>query len=261
MAMHLQIKIDQPLSRRSEADFVVPICTDFIAGGMLAGDVDSDQNFVSDDAEPEFIVGRIWAERLDWFHAEECGYSVLDICDEASGTWMQVLETLSDDGGESFRSDLGLDHFNTEVIFIQKILLHPEIQDRVALVDASLRGMSTGNALLLMHHEANTALPMDVDDDSDWTSQQQNEISHWQINPAANALANPLSDRECHELGFRKIARSNLVLRDNHFRYPFGDEHSEGREVDFVATAEHEAWLHEQWEAYTGSSSSDAPEN
>ena len=53
---------------------------------------------------------------------------------------------------------------------------------------------------------------------------------------------------ECRDLGFKKIARSNLLIRDNHFRYPFSDEAPTGRDVTYVATAEHEEWLLEQWE-------------
>lgn len=167
-------------------------------------------------AESEFLVGRIWAERLEWFHAEECGFEVSSVCDARSGTWMQVLETLSRNAGRTLRKDLDLTNFVSDVVFIHEVLLHPDISDRVAVLDAAIKTMSSDNSLVLMYHE-------------------QSETRH-------------LEDWECGALGFKKIARSNLLLKDNHFRYPFGDSHTAGREVNLVATAEHEAWILGQWE-------------
>ena len=194
------------IEKRSEASFGEAEDIDFDLFGS-----ESPSN------ETEYLVGRIWAERLDWFYAEECGYSVASVCDARSGTWNQVLETISKNAGQSLRKDLDLTEFVSEVIFIHESLIHPEIKDRLAILSAAIRGMSSDNSLVLMYHE-------------------QSEPYH-------------LEDWECHELGFKKIARSNLLIRDNHFRYPFGDSYTAGRQIKFTATAEHEAWLIEQWQA------------
>lgn len=256
--MNLSISIRTPISRQEEMDFVVQILVDMLAPNefgleesepLLEKFTVADREYVNspdatrdsgsgvsqtksmgnppsevveaeiqneEDSEVEYLVGRLWAERLDWFLAEACGYSIQSICDERSGTWLQVLETLSRNGGKSFRKDLNLNNHVADVVFIHELLIHPELTDRVALLDAAMREISGEHSLILMYHE-------------------QTESYH-------------LEDWECRDLGFKKIARSNLLLRDNHFRYPFGDAHPAGRKVGFTATAEHENWLLEQWD-------------
>ncbi len=221
--MHLNINVRTPVARRSELDYVVQMLVDVLAPGVFADPQASPErphasepDQLPDDLEPEFVVGRMWAERLDWLYAEECGYTISNICDEASGTWMQVLETLSNNGGKTFRKDLDLNNLIAEVIFVHEILLHPEIKDRIAVVDAALRHLAGEHTLVLMYHE-------------------QAEPHH-------------LDDWECRDLGFKKIARSNILLKDSHFRYPFGASYAAGRHVEFIATAEHEQWLLEHWD-------------
>ena len=208
--MYVSVNQRLPVSREDESDFVVQLLVD-----LMAGDEFVDDNS-SDELPPEYVVGRVWAERLDWAYAEEIGYSPIVICDQASATWMQVYETICRRDGQDFRRDLGLDNYVSSIIFIHEILLHPEIDDRVAVVDAIIRGMSDDNSVLLMHHE-------------------QSETYH-------------LDDWECRDLGFQKIARSNLLIKDNHYRYPFGDKFTAGRNVSLAATAEHESWVLERWE-------------
>jgi hypothetical protein len=246
--MKISLSSHRPIARTDELDFVVELLVDVLASGDFGGadeeapepeEINDGEFFLAAEAstdfetresqanalrrlnlegnmEAEFLVGRIWAERLDWFHAEECGFEVSSVCDARSGTWMQVLETLSRNAGRTLRKDLNLTNFVSDVVFIHEVLLHPEISDRVSVLDAAIRTMSSDNSLVLMYHE-------------------QSETRH-------------LEDWECGALGFKKIARSNLLLKDNHFRYPFGDSHTAGREVDLLATVEHEAWILSQWE-------------
>ena len=237
--IRLDIRSSMPLAREDELDFVVPMQVDMLCPGefdevsTFSVRTDSEEKLIVEspsdsdieagsalsipagEAESEYLVGRLWAERLDWSYAEECGYPVLSICDARSGTWLQVLETLTRNDGTTFRKGLHLEHFITDVVFIHELLIHPEIKDRVAILAASLQGISTDNSLVLMYHE-------------------QSETHH-------------LEDWECNQLGFKKIARSNLLLRDNHFRVPFSETHVAGRHVPFTATAEHENWIVEQW--------------
>lgn len=225
--MHLNINIRTPVARRSEADFVVQLLTDVLAPGEFSEmdtfnldealqESDGLEPGLHDEIDAEFVVGRIWAERLDWLNAEECGYTVASVCDAASGTWIQVLETLSRNGGRTFRDDLQLDGLIVDIIFVHEILLHPEIADRIAVVDAAIRQMAGEQSVVLMYHE-------------------QTEPRH-------------LEDWECRDLGFKKIARSNLLIKDSHNRYPFGVSYAAGRHVSFAATAEHEQWVLENWE-------------
>lgn len=208
--MQINVNIRLPIARQSESDFVVPLLADVVAPGQFSEDSSHDE------LEDEFVVGRLWAERLDWSLAESMGYSQLHICDSVSATWVQVYETLVTKRGSRFRKDLNLETFINELIFIHEFLVHPEITDRLPLLDAAINGISGAHSLVLMHYEQ--GLPHHFDD--------------W----------------EYRDLGFKKIARSNLLIRDNHFRYPFIDAHLGGRNVDFSASAEHEEWLLEQWD-------------
>lgn len=219
--MHVNVNIRTPIAREVETDFIVQILVDMLAPGEFASEPGElkGENPISNDeeeADSEFLVGRVWAERLDWTYAEECGYSVAQICDASSGTWMQILETLSRNGGRSFRKDLNLDNFVNDIVFAHEMLIHPDIIDRVSIVDASIRAMSGENSLVLTYHD-------------------QSEQHH-------------LEDWEYRDLGFKKIARSNLLIRDNHYRYPFGESYCSGRASDFRATSEHETWILESWE-------------
>ncbi len=207
--MHVNVNCRVPIARESESDFVVPILVDIVAPGKFS--LDSQH----EDLDSEYVVGRVWAERLDWFLAETLGYNPVHLCDAASATWLQVYETLMSRRRDSFRKDLELDAFVNEIVFIHELLIHPEITDRLPLLDAAILAISGENSLVLMHYEQ--ALPHNMDD--------------W----------------EYRDLGFKKIARSNLLIRDNHFRYPFGDAHGAGRAVEFSATAEHEEWLLDHW--------------
>ncbi len=207
--MHVNVNCRVPIVRESESDFVVPVLVDIVAPGKFQAD--RQQDLLSS----EFTVGRVWAERLDWFLAESLGYHPAHLCDAASAIWLQVYETLINRQGKGFRKDLNLDSFVNDIVFIHELLIHPEITDRLPLIDAAIQGMSGENSLVMMHYEQ--ALPHNMDD--------------W----------------EYRDLGFKKIARSNLLIRDNHLRYPFGEAHSASRAVEFSATAEHEEWLFEQW--------------
>ncbi|MEM7478568.1 MAG: hypothetical protein AAF483_26595, partial [Planctomycetota bacterium] len=198
-----------------DAAHVVVHARSRIMFALHEGLLGEDENGASNLEGEEFLVGRLWAERLDWAYAEECGFSVLSVCDARSGTWMQVLETLTKGQGQKFRKELNLEHFVTDIIFIHEILIHPEVKDRVSLVASAIRGLSSENSLVLMYHD-------------------QSEEHH-------------LEDWEDNDLGFKKIARSNLLLRDNHFQFPFAENHAAGRRVAFNATADHEDWVLEKW--------------
>lgn len=207
--MHLNVNQRMPIARTSEEDFVVPIFVDLLAHGEF------------DESNPdqqlgEFLVGRVWADRIDWCLAEDCGVSATAICNASGAVWMEVLETLTRSDGKRFRPDLHLNDFVNDIVFLHESLFHPDLTNRVALLDAVINATSCMNSLVLMHYE-------------------QSQPYH-------------LEDWEYRDLGFKKIARSNLLLRDNHLRYPFGDSNPGGILIPFSANAEHENWLIEHWE-------------
>jgi hypothetical protein len=210
--MHLNVSHRVPIAREVETDFIVPIIIDVLDDAAV-----SKETTDRDDANAErseFVVGRLWAERWDLALSEECGYEPIHIAD-VSAVWQQVCETLMK-GRKQFRSDLGIEGFVSEIVYLHELLLHPEIRDRVAVVDAMIRSLTGINSLVVMQYE-------------------QGESHH-------------LEDREYRDLGFCKIARSNLLIKDSSLRYPFSDKHPAGKSVEVDATFEHEQWLLEHWE-------------
>ena len=207
--MQINVNCRIPVARESESDFVVPILVDIVAPGKFS--LDS----ARDDLDNEYIVGRVWAERLDWFLAETLGFSPVHLCDAASSTWLQVYETLMSKKRNGFRKDLHLEDMVDDLIFVHEFLIHPEVPDRLPLLDAALRSISSNQSLILMYHEPAEPSPVD----------------NWEL----------------RDLGFKKIARSCLLLRDNQYRYPFGDAHPGGRAVEFAANVEQEEWLLDHW--------------
>ncbi len=217
--MHININTRSSITRQRESDFIVPILADILSPGPFGEPANAD--FLEPEVSEailgtEFLVGRIWAERMDWSEAEECRFSVAAVCDGASSVWLEVFETLTKKG-RRLRRDLQLDDFVQDIVFLHEILIHPDVVDRLALLDAVIRAITNGGSLIIMHYD-------------------QSQPHH-------------LADKDFRDLGFRKIARSNLVLRDNRFRYPFGDQFPKGRAVEFAANAEHEAWMLGQWES------------
>lgn len=209
--MYLNVNQRVPVARETEEDFLVPIMVDVMASSTAkrtSNQVDSIDN------SGEFVIGRMWAERWDLALSEDCGFNATKIAD-ISGVWMQVTETIMR-GGRRFRPELCIEGFVSDITFLHEILLHPSIEDRVAVVDAMIRPLVTMNSLVLMQYE-------------------QGESYH-------------LEDREYSDLGFCKIARSNLLLKDNSLRYPFSDRFPGGKQVELNATAEQEQWLLNHWE-------------
>ncbi len=241
--MHLNLQKRFPLARKSEEDFVVPLMVDVLCYGPFdneakgtastqpvrgaqvtqdeqvldEGDVLNSRHAMQAGEEVnEYLVGRIWAEQLDWAVADACRQSILSVCDAVGAVWMEVLETLTRDGGERFRRELQVESWVEAIIFIHEFLIHPAIPNRIAVLDAAIRSAADMNSLVLMHYE--------------------------------QSLPHHLDDWEYRDLGFKKIARSNLLLRDNHLRYPFAESHPGGCLVDFTANAEHEIWVRENWQ-------------
>lgn len=223
--MFLKVNNRVPLHRRREADFVVPLVVDVLAEGSFLNADSTEDGRTSDDAHVaagEFLVGRVEASRLEWCRIEDCSISVRQVCELVSPAWKQVFRTLTRKG-KGLRRDLLLDNFVYDIVAMERMLLHPEIVDRVAVLDAVLNATTNMNSLIIARY--------------------------------APGQPHQLHDWEYHQLGFKKIARSDLLLRNNHLRYPFGDLHPAGRRVDFQANLEHETWFLSQWEELTAGQS------
>jgi hypothetical protein len=209
--MYINVNQRVPVARENETDFIVPIIVDVLARS-------SEENLTNRLEKPEdpcdYVVGRLWAERWDLALSEECGFNAIHVAD-VSGVWMQVVETLMR-SGRRFKPELGIEGFVSEIVFLHEYLLHPKIENRVAVVDSIIRSIAGNNSLVLMQYE-------------------QGE-SHY------------LEDTEYRDLGFCKIARSNLLIKDTSLQYPFAEAFPAGQALEVTGSVAHEQWLFEHWE-------------
>ena len=81
--------------------------------------------FAFDDGGQQVLVGRIAATQVHWADAEIDGESLFDICDSDSQGLYEVYRTLTNKAG-TIRADLQADAVVDHVIFVYRIVLHPE---------------------------------------------------------------------------------------------------------------------------------------
>lgn len=201
--MHLRVSYEASLARADDHDYLTEIQVEVMA--------------FAQSPERQYVVGRLALDRLNWFDAKMDGRSLAAVCQANSPGWSEVYEILTDGrGGGEFRDDLKLEDFFAELFFIQRLVLHPDVIDRTAVIDAVIRAVTHDNSLVVMAYE-----------------------------PLAST---PLTHFELTQLGFKKVCGQPLVLRDNHVRYPFGERHPTGRNVRLAATADQESWVRRQWD-------------
>ncbi len=201
IVMHLECSYRAELQRHDHYDYVRTVAINVKA---------------HDDAVDEFTVGRIVLDKVLWQDAQVDGISLFEVCDADSAGLTEVYRVLTDPDQEwELREDLNIHGVVNEVLFINRIVLHPDVTDRRAVIEAALHAVTTDDALVVM-----------------WRS------------PPGNT---EISDKELSELGFAKIVGESLIYRDMHYETAFTKEYPSGRDVEILGTQEHEDWVREQW--------------
>jgi hypothetical protein len=168
--------------------------------------------FSFDDSGQQIIVGRIAATQVLWADAEIDGEPLFDICDADSQGLYEVYRTLTNKKGK-IRADLKAYEVVDHVIFVYRIVLHPEL--------AFCRQAILESVITLFGHASLAVM---------WKDRGE------------------FSEAELAELGFCKIAGEELIFRHSAFKTPFSKTHPRGLDVDFDPRPEHEAWVEEQWD-------------
>lgn len=194
--IRIACRFDTPLHRVDYHDYLRPLELDVLGW---------------DDGGQEVLLGRVGADKLLWFTAELDRVPIFDICDEDSQGWYDVYKALTDEKGR-IRDDLGVDEFVDHVIFIYRIVLHPDLEFcRQAILDT---------IATLFGQESLTVLWKDL---------------------------SGFSESELAQLGFRKIAGEDLIVRHSSYRTVFSELFPKGQPVDFTARVEQGEWVREQW--------------
>jgi hypothetical protein len=164
------------------------------------------------ESDTPYAVARLAIDQVLWDAARADGEPLEGVCD-ADSQGLSLAHHHLTGGGEDFRPDLLLDERITEsVLLLHRVAFHPDVlRYRKGILDASL-GVFGGQTLSVT----------------------------WRATTG-------LGDADLADLGFMRIAGSELVFRHESDRRPFGESHPQGQEIEFLATPEHHKWVEDNW--------------
>jgi hypothetical protein len=169
-----------------------------------------------EDARNEYVVGKLALDQILWTEAVVDGVSLFEVCDNDS-QGLHEVHTILTKGKQEFRPDLKIQEVTSHVLFLYGAVFHPSIHPfRQGILDAAFR---------LFGEESLAVMWKD---------------------------ASGLSEAELADLGFCKIAGSDLIFRHTALRTAFSDRFPKGQDTDLVALPEYEEWVEQEWKRYCG---------
>lgn len=170
-----------------------------------------------DDAMNEYVVGKLAMDQILWMDAQTDGVSLFEICDDDS-QGLHEVHTILTKGKQDFRSDLKIKEVTHHVMFVYGAVFHPSIHPyRQGILDTALN---------LFGEESLAVMWKDT---------------------------SGLSETELADLGFCKIAGSELIFRHSALLTPFAEAQPTGQDADnAVARPEHEEWVVQEWRRFQG---------
>jgi hypothetical protein len=169
------------------------------------------------DALHEYVVGKLAMDQILWMDALTDGVSLFEICDNDS-EGLHEVHTILTRGKQDFRSDLKIQEVTHHVMFVYGAVFHASIHPyRQGILDTALN---------LFGEESVAVMWKDT---------------------------SGLSETEMADLGFCKIAGSELIFRHSALLTPFLDANPTGRDADeAVALPGHEEWVMQEWRRFQG---------
>ena len=170
-----------------------------------------------EDALNEYIVGKLAMDQILWAEAITDGVSLFEICYSDSQGLHEVHMILTK-GKQEFRPDLKIKEITNHVMFVYGAVFHPSIHPyRQGILDSALN---------LFGEESVAVMWKDT---------------------------SGLSETELADLGFCKIAGSELIFRHSALLTPFRHAHPTGQDAtDAVAEPEDEEWVEKEWQKIQG---------
>jgi hypothetical protein len=171
-----------------------------------------------EDCLHEYTVGRLALDQVLWAAALTEGVSPFDVCDSDS-QGLHEVHTILTRGKQEFRPDLRINEVTEHVLFLYRAVFHPSIYPyRQGILEA---------AFTLFGEQSLAVMWKDT---------------------------SGLSEAELADLGFCKIAGSDLIFRHSALRTPFSDRFPAGQEADVGAHPEYEGWVNQEWQRRYGPS-------
>jgi hypothetical protein len=169
-----------------------------------------------EDCLNEYIVGKLAMDQILWADAIVDGISLFEICDNDSQGLHEVHNILTK-GKQEFRADLRINEITGHVMFLYGAVFHDSIHPhRQGILEAAFN---------LFGEESLAVMWKDT---------------------------SGLSETELADLGFCKIAGSDLIFRHSAHRTKFNDEQPQSQDADVVALPEHEEWVEQEWRRFCG---------
>lgn len=169
--------------------------------------------FGCDAVGERILLGRIAADQVLVGDARTEDMSLFDVCDQDSQGLHNAYVALFDEQGE-FQPELEVEDFTDHFIFVWRAVLHSRLSPYLQGIIDTIGTMFGSECVLGMWHQTTD-----------------------------------LSDAELSQLGFRRIAGSNLIYRHSALKSDFSNEHPSGMDVpfDFEAEQSDEEWVLAKW--------------
>jgi hypothetical protein len=170
-----------------------------------------------DEGLDEYMVGKLAMAQILWADAQTDGVSLFEVGDNDSQE-MHDVHFLLTKGQQEFRPHLQINDYVSHVLVLLGAVLHPSLHAyRQGILDAAFT-LFGADSLAVMAKDS-------------------------------SALSKP----EWAALGFRKIPRSDLLLRHSARRSKFRDDHPTGQDTaDAVAEPKFEKWVLREWKRLCG---------
>jgi hypothetical protein len=169
-----------------------------------------------EDGAAEFTVGKLAMEQILWADAIVDGVSLFEVCDNDSQGLHEVHVILTK-GTQEFRPDLRINEVTDHVLFLYGAVFHPAVHAyRQGILYAAF-SLFGGQSLAVTWKDT-SGLP----------------------------------EADLADLGFCKIAGSDLIFRHSALRTPFGDRFPKGQNADVVAQPDYEEWVEREWNRFGG---------
>lgn len=166
-----------------------------------------------DDSGHRILLGKIAADQVLIADAQNHGMSLFDVCDQDSQGLYEAYAALFDDKGE-FQPELEIDEPTESLIFVWRAVLHARLRPYLQGVIDTIGTLFCNETVLVLWYRTSG-----------------------------------MSDPELAELGFRRIAGSELIYRHSALRSAFSESHPSGMDVplDFEADEAVEEWVLREW--------------
>ena len=166
-----------------------------------------------DENGDRVVLGKIAGDQLMLAEAELDDEDIFEICDQDSQGLYEVYEALFDKGGE-FQHELALNEPTAFILFLWRSVFHPKLKPyQQAILEAVANLFGNEGVLAMWRHVGD------------------------------------ISDKELADLGFRKIAGTELIFRHLALRTAFSDAYPQGIEVplEFEAFKEEATVVLAEW--------------